>query len=93
MIGKVGFILSVENTKTTIYRLRWHFLLVESDVSFKHELVTLIPEGDYASIYMREKRDTTGVYYDTLLNFIKAEGYKAEGPFNSANCRFIYFSS
>jgi DNA-binding transcriptional MerR regulator len=82
MIGKVGFMLSVENTKKQQFTdYDGIFLLVESDVSFKHELVTLIPEGDYASIYMREKRDTTGVYYDALLNFIKAEGYKAEGPF------------
>lgn len=55
--------------------------MVESDIFFKYEFVMLIFEGDYVFIYMREKRDIIGVYYDVLLNFIKVEGYKVEGFF------------
>lgn len=82
MIGKVGFILSIEHLKNRQYHdYDGMFLLVEEMINPENELITIIPSGTFALIYMREERDKETIYFDALLKYIYQNGYQPEGPF------------
>ncbi|TYR81459.1 MerR family transcriptional regulator [Priestia megaterium] len=82
VIGKVGFILSADYiTKRQFTDYEGMFLLVEEHVSPQHELITVLPSGTYASVYMREPREKEEKYYQALLTYINEHGYQPDGPF------------
>ncbi|MGG1687246.1 MerR family transcriptional regulator [Pseudalkalibacillus sp. NRS-1564] len=82
MVGKVGFILSVDHMKTReTMEYDGLFILIEDDSEIDQQKIMTLEEGEYASVYMREGREKDNAYYHTLLNFVSEQGYEPDGPF------------
>ncbi|KOO41154.1 MerR family transcriptional regulator [Priestia koreensis] len=83
IISKVGLTLSVEAAKLGKYfDYSSVFLLIEESelIHMEESASRLLEEGIYASIYFREPKERTTIYYDRLLDYVKTHEYETEGP-------------
>ncbi|CAM4032926.1 MerR family transcriptional regulator [Paenibacillus alkaliterrae] len=84
IIGKVGLTLSVTDIiKGNYSEYNSIFILLEEadHLYTSHEMISVLPEGKYATIYYRGDTTEAGRYYQMVLDFLEKENFYPNGDF------------
>lgn len=78
-IGKVGLTVSKNNIINNRYQEYNSIFILQEDNDTSSELVSVLPQGEYACIYYRGDHSQSAKYYNIILECLPKLGYEVIG--------------